>query len=91
MLGLGRKGGKRPPTVDWNWAVENHQEGVWLGGIHRGLQYVLRDDNYVRPLNTNFYRNQPLNMPPSWFNERLGGIRIVEDAARERGARTRRT
>ncbi len=79
MLGLGRKGGKRPASVDWKWAVENHQEGVWLGGIHKGLQYVLRDDNYVRPLNTNFYRNQPLNMPPSWFNEGLGGIRIVEE------------
>jgi len=82
MLGLGRKGGKRPVTVDWKWAVENHQEGVWLGGVHKGLQYVLRDENYVRPLNTNFYRNQPLNMPPSWFNGGLGGIQIIE----ERGA-----
>jgi hypothetical protein len=79
MLGLGRKGGKRPPAVDWKWAVENHHEGVWLGGIHKGLQYVLRDENYVRPLNTNFYRNQPLNMPPSWFNEGRGGIRILEE------------
>jgi hypothetical protein len=86
MLGLGRKGGRRPPELEWKWAVENHQEGVWLGGIHKGLQWVLRDENYVRPLNTNFYRNQPLNLPPSWFNEGRGGIRIVEeggtDAAR---------
>ncbi|MGW8265853.1 MAG: glycoside hydrolase domain-containing protein [Longimicrobiales bacterium] len=81
MLGLGQKGGRRPPSVDWTWAVENHQEGVWLGGIHKGLQYVLRDENYVRPLNTNFYRNQPLNMPSSWFNEGRGGIRIVEEGS----------
>jgi len=80
MLGLGRKGGKRPPGIDWKWAVENHQEGVWLGGIHKGLQYVLRDENYIRPLNTNFYRNQPLNMPPSWFNKGRGGIRISEES-----------
>ncbi len=80
MLGLGRMGGRRPPSVDWTWAVENHQEGVWLGGINKGLQYVLRDDNYARPLNTNFYRNQPLRMPPSWFNEGRGGIRIREEA-----------
>ncbi len=79
MLGLGRKGGKRPAAIDWKWAVENHQEGAWLGGIHKGLQYVLRDDNCVRPLNTNFYRNQPLNLPPSWFNEGRGGIRIDEE------------
>jgi hypothetical protein len=86
MLGLGRKGGKRPAVIDWKWAVENHQEGVWLGGIHKGIQYVLRDDNYARPLNTNFYRNQPLLMPPSWFNEGRGGIRITEgrEAGEER-------
>ena len=79
MLGLGRKGGKRPGGLYWRWAVENHQEGVWLGGVHKGLQYVLRDENYVRPLNTNFYRNQPLNMPPSWYNEGRGGIQIFEE------------
>ncbi len=80
MLGLGRMGGRRPASVDWEWAVENHQEGAWLGGVNKGLQYVLRDDNYARPLNTNFYRNQPLRMPPSWFNEGRGGIRIREEA-----------
>ncbi len=78
MLGLGRKGGKRPLQIDWTWNVENHQEGAWLGGVNRGLQYVLRDDGYVRPLNTNFYRNQPLLMPDSWFNGGRGGIRISE-------------
>jgi hypothetical protein len=76
MLGLGRQGGRRPGSLSWKWAVENHQEGLWLGGINRGLQYVLRDDNYVRPLNTNFYRNQPLNLPPSWYNEGKGGITL---------------
>jgi hypothetical protein len=79
MLGLGEKGGRRPEAIDWKWAVENHQEGVWLGGVHKGLQYVLRDENYVRPLNTNFYQNQPLNMPTSWFNDGRGGIQIVEE------------
>lgn len=78
MLGLGRMGGRRPEALDWRWAVENHQEGAWLGGVDRGLQYVLRDDNYARPLNTNFYRNQPLRMPPSWYNEGRGGIEIRE-------------
>ncbi len=86
MLGLGRKGGRRPAALDWTWAVENHQEGVWLGGVHKGLQWVLRDDNYVRPLNTNFYREQPLLMPPSWFNEGRGGIRIVEERASDGSA-----
>jgi hypothetical protein len=76
MLGLGRKGGRRPDRIDWMWKVENHQEGMWLGGIHKGLQYVLRDDNYERPLNTNFYLSKPLNLPPSWYNDGRGGIRL---------------
>jgi hypothetical protein len=76
ILGLGLRGGKRPQRIDWKWQIENHQEGVWLGGIHKGLQYVLRDDAYIRPLNTNFYQNQPLRMPQSWFNDGRGGIRI---------------
>ncbi len=80
MLGLGFRGGERPQRVDWKWQVENHQEGVWLGGVHAGLQYVLRDDSYVRPLNTNFYQNQPLHMPASWFNGGRGGIRIKTGA-----------
>ncbi|MBT6889737.1 MAG: hypothetical protein HOA23_16945, partial [Gemmatimonadales bacterium] len=78
VLGLGRMGGARPAAIDWKWAVENHQEGVWLGGTNRGLQYVLRDDDYQRPLNTNFYQNQPLRMPVAWFNEGRGGISISE-------------
>ncbi len=78
MLGLGFRGGRRPQHVEWKWKIENHQEGVWLGGVQKGLQYVLRDENYERPLNTNFYQNQPLHMPPSWFNGGRGGIRIEE-------------
>ncbi len=76
MLGLGRRGGARPDRVDWKWKLENHQEGVWLGNVHKGLQWVLRDENYERPLNTNFYLNKPLNLPPSWHNEGRGGITI---------------
>ncbi len=76
ILGLGNKGSRRPAKIDWRWKVENNQEGVWLGGVNRGLQYVLRDQNYVRPLNTNFYQSQPLKLPPSWYNGGKGGIRI---------------
>jgi hypothetical protein len=80
LLGLGFRGGKRPQSVDWKWKIENHHEGVWLGGVNKGLQYVLRDEHYVRPLNTNFYQNQPLVMPESWFNGGRGGIRIETGA-----------
>ncbi|MEZ4697193.1 MAG: DUF6067 family protein [Rhodothermales bacterium] len=81
MLGLGETGRRRPERIDWKWQVEHHQEGVWLGAVNRGLQYVLRDDNYERPLNTNFYLSKPLNLPPSWYNEGRGGIRIRDNGS----------
>jgi Glycoside hydrolase 123, N-terminal domain len=77
ILGLGYKGSTRPNKVDWHWDVTKHHEGVWLGNVNRGLQFVLRDKNYQRPLNTNFYQSQPLNLPPSWYNEGKGGIKIA--------------
>jgi hypothetical protein len=80
MLGLGRRGGLRPDRLDWKWNVEHHQEGLWLGNIHKGLQYVLRDRNYERPLNTNFYLAKPLNMPLSWHNGGQGGIQVQSTA-----------
>lgn len=76
LLGLGHLGGKRPQDLSWQWDTTYHQEGVWLGNVNKGLQYVLRDDKYERPLNTNFYHNKPLRLPASWGNEGKGGIRI---------------
>ncbi len=78
MLGLGFKGTSRPEEIDWKWDVTNHHEGIWLGNVNKGLQYVLRDNNYQRPLNTNFYQSKPLNLPPSWGNNGKGGIKVSE-------------
>ena len=77
MLGLGEKGSSLKKSIHWKWNVTKHHEGAWLGGINKGLQFVLRDDNYERPLNTNFYQAKPLNLPPSWYNEGKGGIDIT--------------
>jgi hypothetical protein len=78
MMGLGLKGGYRPASLDWTWDVKRNQDGAWLGNANAGLQFSLRAENYARPLNTNFYQSKPLNMPPSWFNEGKGGIKISE-------------
>ena len=81
MMGMGRKGGFRPPSFDWTWDVKKNQDGVWVGDVNAGLQVSFRDTNYVRPLNTNFYQLKPLHMPPSWFNEGKGGSRLHETDA----------
>jgi len=75
MMGLGRKGGDCPDNFDWKWQVATkNQDGAWIGTVNAGLQYSLRDENYSRPLNTNFYLQKPLLLPSSWGNEEKGGI-----------------
>jgi len=77
MMGLGLKGGLRPEMVEWKWDVATkNQDGVWLGNVNAGLQYSLRDEKYVRPLNTNFYLQKPLLLPNSWGNGDKGGITV---------------
>ncbi|MFC2139349.1 glycoside hydrolase domain-containing protein [Bacteroidota bacterium] len=80
MMGLGRKGGYRPDSLDWKWDVATkNQDGAWIGDVNAGLQYSLRDENYIRPLNTNFYLKKPLLLPISWGNNGKGGISIIEN------------
>ncbi|MFK2876685.1 glycoside hydrolase domain-containing protein [Rhodanobacter hydrolyticus] len=81
-LGLGRTGSAAPDSFAWKWNVENNQDGAWIGAVNAGLEFHLRDENYRRPLNTNFYHQQPLLMPASWDNAGQGGITFAHDGAR---------
>ena len=77
MMGLNLKGGKMPPNYQWKWdVVHKNQDGAWIGDVNAGLQFSLRDQHYVRPLNTNFYLDKPLILPSSWGNNGEGGINI---------------
>ena len=78
MLGMGVKGGRRPPEFRWKWKIENNQDSAWLGDVNAGLQCSFRDERYSRPLNTNFYLRKPLVMPASWWNDGRGGCDILE-------------
>jgi hypothetical protein len=74
MIGLGIHGGKRPEILNWKWNQQLNQDALWVGKVNAGIQTSLKDENYIRPLNTNFYLSKPLNMPPSWYNDGKGGI-----------------
>lgn len=79
MMGLGQKGGFRPPETHWTWDVaKKNQDAVWLGDVSAGVQLTLKDEHYVRPLNTNFYLSKPLIAPTSWANDGKGGCDIVQ-------------
>ncbi|NII73803.1 hypothetical protein FHW84_002376 [Dyella sp. SG562] len=74
QLGLGQQGGEAPTGFSWHWNVRNNQDGAWIGAVNAGLEFHLRDEHYLRPLNTNFYQQQPLRIPQSWDNGGQGGI-----------------
>ena len=79
MMGLGQKGGNMPHNFNWKWEVATkNQDGAWIGSVNAGLQFSLRDERYIRPLNTNFYLQKPLLLPSSWGNNNKGGISINE-------------
>ena len=73
FMGMNQKGGVAPDSYDWHWDVTRNQDAVWIGDVDGGLQLTLKDDHYVRPLNTNFYQQSPLVMPRSWANDGKGG------------------
>ncbi|WP_266168934.1 glycoside hydrolase domain-containing protein [Dyella subtropica] len=82
QLGLGRQGDTAPADFSWKWNVQNNQDGAWIGAVNAGLEFHLRDEHYLRPLNTNFYHQQPLRMPVSWDNSGQGGITLHRDDTR---------
>ncbi len=93
FMGLNRKGGTAPASYDWTWDVRRNQDAAWIGDVNAGLQFTLKDQQYIRPLNTNFYQLRPLVMPLSWQNGGRGGCRFrteadVYRAACYSGART---
>ncbi|MEO7963105.1 MAG: glycoside hydrolase domain-containing protein, partial [Gemmatimonadaceae bacterium] len=80
LMGLGQKGGFRPSQLHWKWDVAaKNQDAIWIGDVNAGLQLTLKDENYVRPLNTNFYLSKPLILPRSWGN---GGCDVTETTGR---------
>lgn len=82
MMGLNEKGTKLPESYQWKWDVAHKaQDGAWVGNVNAGLQFSLRDEKYVRPLNTNFYLAKPLLLPTSWGNDGKGGINISQSAS----------
>ena len=80
FMGLNRKGGSRPADYAWAWDVKKNQDAFWIGDANAGLQVILKDQHYVRPLNTNFYQQHPLVMPVSWQNGGRGGCRFGTSA-----------
>lgn len=82
LMGMNEKGGIAPDSYDWHWDVKRNQDAAWLGDVNAGLQFTLKDNHYIRPLNTNFYQLRPLVMPESWENGGKGACHFRRERAR---------
>lgn len=78
FMGLGKKGGFFTSSLDWKWAKEKHQDTFWVGNVNAGIRVKLKGENYRKPLVNIYYSYRPLNMPKSWCNEGLGGVRYQD-------------
>jgi hypothetical protein len=80
FMGMNQPGGQIgrhiPDAFTWKWDVTKNQDAFWVGDVNGGLQFTLKDENYVRPLNTNFYQQSPLRMPRSWANHGNGSCQF---------------
>ena len=76
-MGMNEPGGYTPREYAWHWDVTRNQDAFWIGDVNGGLQVTLKDEHYVRPLNTNFYQQSPLVMPRSWSNAGKGSCAFV--------------
>jgi hypothetical protein len=78
MMGLNQEGGFRTPDHQWKWDVKKNQDMLWIGAVNGGIRIKWKAENYRRPLVNIYYAFGPLQMPPSWGNNGLGGVNINE-------------
>jgi len=82
MMGMGCKGGYRPPRWQWKWDPAKHQDSVWIGAVTGGLQCKLKGPDYRWPLVNIHYRRRPLLMPEAWHNAGKGGC-VIETSGKD--------
>lgn len=76
MMGLGRKGGKRPTRWDWKWDERFANNQFWLGDVTAGLYCKLKGEEDA----WNLGDLKSCGIPDSWGNGGRGGCAIEEEA-----------
>ena len=74
MMGMGRKGGRRPGEWQWTWNIDHANNAVWIGGVEAGLQCKLKDVDDA----WNLYNFHDTGLPQPWENGGKGGCTIAE-------------
>ncbi len=77
LMGMGRKGGYRPPKWEWQWNIERANNYVWVGEADGGLQLKLKGEQDTWDL----YNLRAAGIPDSWGNSGHGGCSIADAGA----------
>jgi hypothetical protein len=76
MMGLGKRGGVRPPEWKWDWQARQPNHMVWIGDVHAGLQCKLKGPNdewNLWGVEEGALRN--------WGNDGKGGCTVTQQGA----------
>ncbi len=76
MMGLGRKGGRRPAAWQWKWDINRANNVVWVGDVNAGLHCKLKGARDVWEL----YNLKSSGLPESWSNGGAGGCSLEEES-----------
>lgn len=76
MHGLGHRASKAE-NLDFKWDNDKQQDCIFIGTVNCGMRAKFKAENYRRPLVNIFYKNLPLNVPETtWDNHGRGGIKV---------------
>lgn len=76
MHGLGHRA-SAAENLSFKWDNDKQQDSVFIGAVNCGMRVKFKAENYRRPLINIFYKNQPLNVPvTTWDNNGRGGIDV---------------
>lgn len=76
MHGLGHRA-SAAENLSFKWDNDKQQDCIFVGTVNCGMRVKLKAENYRRPLINIFYKNLPLNVPvTTWDNNGRGGIDV---------------
>jgi hypothetical protein len=74
VMGMGKKGGARPPSWDWKWEADKANNMVWMGSVNAGMQCKLKHETP----DWKMYGFDETGPYKDWSNNGLGGCTIRE-------------
>lgn len=80
MNGLGAVGGKTAP-LNFCWNPDKHLDALFMGGVNAGIRLKWKAEQYQKPLINIYYKNLPLHVPQTtWDNHGNGSITVTKIA-----------